>query len=62
MKDINLLPKIVKPKNTVNIILNIIIIVFIVILIVISGFTYLSFNSKKDLSSKLDNLEKINFT
>ena len=61
MKDINLLPKIVKPKNTVNIILNVIIIVFIVILIAISGFTYLLFNSKKDLSAKLDNLEKVNF-
>jgi len=61
MKDINLLPKIVKPKNTVNIILNIIIIVFVIVLIIISGFTYLLFNSKKDLSAKLDNLEKINF-
>jgi len=61
MKDINLLPKIVKPKNIVQIFLNILIIILIIILLALSGLTFLFNNSKQTLMAKFDKLEKTNF-
>lgn len=60
MKDINLLPKIVKPKSSTAIVLNVVIIIFLIGAVSVAGLTFLLFNSKANLSQKLDNLEKIN--
>jgi len=60
MKDINLLPKVARKKNTISIVLNVFIAILIIGILLIAGTIFLLSNSKTSLSKRLDNLEKIN--
>ena len=61
MKDINLLPKVEKQKKKGHFLFNFFLIILIILLIIISGLSWLSGNSKKELAGKLEIIEKTNF-
>lgn len=61
MKDINLLPKVEKQKKKGHFLFNFFLIILIILLIIISGLSWLSGSSKKELAGKLEIIEKTNF-